>query len=540
MKQRIQEWVEHRTGLETMLRHFLYEEIPASSGWHQVFGSMALFLFMLQAFTGILLSFNYAPTPGEAYNSLKFVIMELTGGRLIRGLHHWGASMMIVVVAAHMVQVFLYGAYKKPREATWMVGVVLLLMVLGFGLTGYLLPWDNRAYWGTVVATQLAAKTPLLGPYLTRLAGAENGIGVLTFARFYSLHVLLLPAATVGLTMLHIYLVRKHGVAPLAGDTAPKKRFYPEQVMKDTVAIFAAFVVLFLMAALVHVPLGRLADPTDTAYIPRPDWYFLFLFQMLKMFEGPLELIGSTILPALTMLALFLVPFFDHGRVVRVAQRTAAMGVLALAVIAWTGLTVAAVRSTPKSADMLADDVTLQQAWQHLPPEDLAAIGSFRKANCETCHLVGEGKPKAGPSLAVASQKPVAWLAAHVAQPSGAQPVASTGNAPLTGRETTGLVTFLARLDAARVEALQGAPGFAAEGASVYQKYSCGACHEANGVGKKLGPVLNGLVGRRTRDWVERHFAEPQALSPGTTMPAYKFSPRELDRITGYLFSLVD
>ena len=112
------------------MQHFLGEEIPASSGWHQVFGSVALFCFLTQAFTGILLAFNYAPTPGDAYNSLRYIVTELTGGRLIRGLHHWGASMMIVVVVLHMVQVFLYGAYKKPREATWMAGVVLLLLTL--------------------------------------------------------------------------------------------------------------------------------------------------------------------------------------------------------------------------------------------------------------------------------------------------------------------------------------------------------------------------------------------------------------------------
>ena len=144
--------------------NFLYEDIPGSSGWHQVFGSVAVFLFLVQAFTGILLAFNYAPTPGDAYNSLHYIITEVTGGRLIHGLHHWGASMMIVVVVLHMTQVFLFGAYKKPREATWMVGVVLLLLALGFGLTGYLLPWDNRAYWGTVVTTQIAGQVRCWGP----------------------------------------------------------------------------------------------------------------------------------------------------------------------------------------------------------------------------------------------------------------------------------------------------------------------------------------------------------------------------------------
>src|SRR5947209_12575238 len=134
--QQLAEWADHRTGLETAVKNFLYENIPASSGWHQVLGSVAVFLFMVQAFTGILLAFNYAPTPGDAYNSLKFIVTELTAGRLVHNLHHFGASMMIIIVVAHMTQVFLWGAYKKPREATWIVGCVLLLITLAFGLTG--------------------------------------------------------------------------------------------------------------------------------------------------------------------------------------------------------------------------------------------------------------------------------------------------------------------------------------------------------------------------------------------------------------------
>src|SRR4029078_9472716 len=204
---RLSTWIAHRTGVETAIRNFLYEQIPASAGWHQVFGSVAMFLFLIQAFTGALLAVNYAPTPGHAYNSLRYILTEVTAGRLMRGLHHWGASMMIVVVVLHMVQVFLYGAYKKPRETTWMVGVMLLLVTLAYGLTGYLLPWDNRAYWGTVVTTQIAAQAPLLGSYLTRLLGGQGEVGVVTFARFYGMHVLLLPPATLLLIAVHVYLV---------------------------------------------------------------------------------------------------------------------------------------------------------------------------------------------------------------------------------------------------------------------------------------------------------------------------------------------
>src|ERR1043166_8976932 len=131
-RERAIEWLDPRTGVETAIRNFLYEDIPASSGWHQVFGSVALFLFLVQAFTGAMLAFNYAPTPGAAYNSLRYILVEVTGGRLMRGLHHWGSSLMIVVVVLHMVQVFVWGAYRKPREATWMVGVLLLLLTLAY------------------------------------------------------------------------------------------------------------------------------------------------------------------------------------------------------------------------------------------------------------------------------------------------------------------------------------------------------------------------------------------------------------------------
>src|SRR5690349_15643655 len=366
---KIIDWLEHRTGLESAIKNFLYEDIPASSGWHQIIGSMAVFFFIVQVFTGGLLAFNYAPTPGDAYNSVKYIVTELTGGKLIRGLHHLGASMMIVVVVLHMVQVFLYGAYKKPREATWMVGVVLLLVTLAYGLTGYLLPWDNRAYWGTVVTTRIAATAPIAGPYLSRLLGGEGSVGVVTFARFYGLHVLLLPPATLLLIAVHVYLVRKHGVAPMPGDEAlPKKKFFPEQVFKDTVAIFAAFATLFILAVAARVPLEQLADPTDTTYIPRPEWYFLFLFQTLKLFTGPLEVVGSVVLPGLAVLALILVPFIDRSQMVKVTRRTFAFAVIFLAVLGWTGLTAAAVVTTPKEASELAIDYSAPTDWMNLSP----------------------------------------------------------------------------------------------------------------------------------------------------------------------------
>lgn len=524
-------------GLETAARKFLYEEVPASSGWPQVFGSVALFLFLVQAFTGILLAFNYAPTPGDAYNSLQYIIREVTAGRLIRGLHHWGASMMVIVVVVHMTQVFLWGAYKKPREATWIIGVVLLLMTLSYGLTGYLLPWDNRAYWGTVVTTQLVTKTPLIGPYLGRLLGTDGSIGVVTFTRFYALHVLLLPPLTTFLIAFHVYLVRKHGITPAPGDTAPRKKFFPEQVFKDTVAIFVAFAVLFLLAMVAEAPLERLADPTDTTYMPRPEWYFLFLFELLKLFHGPLEVLASTVLPMAAVAALFAVPFVDRSRMRRVTERTAALCIVALAGIAWTGLTLAAVATSPRPSQGSTSGGVSE--WQFLSPEELAGIGYFRRENCAACHTVGEGGAKIGPDLAhTAIRKDAAWMIAHFKNPAEVVPGSSMPPIQLSDAQLNALAAFLLQLTPRNARALVSAPDFAVEGAMVYQANRCGACHIVNGVGVKVGPPLNGLRTRRTRDWVIAHFLDPQKLSPGSIMPPYRFSPREMERITNYLMAL--
>jgi len=539
MKQQVESlvaWLEDRTGLPGAIAHFLDEKIPASGGWHQVFGSVAMFLFLTQAFTGILLAFNYAPTPGEAYNSLRYILTEVTGGRLIRGLHQWGASMMIVVVVLHMVQVFVFGAYKKPRETTWLLGVALLLLTLTYGLTGYLLPWDNRAYWGTVVATKIAASVPLAGPYMTRLLGAVKGVGVVTFARFYAVHVLLLPPATMLLILAHVYLVRRHGVTPQPGDEAlPRKPFYPVQVFKDTVAIFLAFAILFTLAVVAKVPLEQLADPTDTTYIPRPEWYFLFLFQTLKFFEGPLEIVGSTILPGLAVLALFAVPFIDRGQMVKVTRRTVAIAFVALAGIGWSGLTAAAVMSTPREA-VAQVDYSAPTDWIQLSPEEMAGIAYFREENCAGCHSAGSSL---GPDLTrTGVHKNAAWMIRHFRQPAAVRPGSAMPPVALGDVQLNSLAAFLLKLTPENSTALAEAPDFAVRGAVVYQDEHCAACHMVNGVGMKLGPPLNGLAKRQTRSWVDDHFANPQKLSPGSIMPPYQLSGEDKRNLTAYLFSL--
>lgn len=455
------DWIESRTGLVSGVSSFFEEEVPASSGWHQVLGSVAVFGFLVQLFTGILLALNYAPTAGEAYSSLKYIVMELTAGRLIRQLHHWGASIMIVVVVLHMVQVFLWGAYKKPREATWIVGVVLLLLTLAYGLTGYLLPWDNRAYWGTVVATQIMGAAPVLGKYVQQLAGVQDGVvGAVTFARFYAIHVLLLPPATLALIALHVILVRRHGVAPQPGDEVlPKKKFYPRQVFMDTMAIFVTFAVLFTMAVAVRVPLGQMANPTDTSYVPRPDWYFLFLFQLLKVFEGPLEILGTVVLPTAAIIGLLLVPFIDRGAITKIRQRTLAMGVVVLSAIGWGALTYAAASSTPVTASS-AFDATLVEPWQNMTPKEMAAAPAtevpqfaidaakqYAKLGCATCHVVNGEGGKMGPELnGLQFRRDKSWLEGHFNEPQKYSPGTSMPPYKLPQPQMDAMVRWLLTL----------------------------------------------------------------------------------------------
>jgi ubiquinol-cytochrome c reductase cytochrome b subunit len=364
-------------------------------------------------------------------------------------------------------------------------------------------------------------------------------VGVVTFARFYGMHVLLLPPATILLIALHVFLVRKHGVAPAPGDELlPKKKFFPAQVFKDTVAIFVAFAILYTLALVARVPLEQLADPTDTTYIPRPEWYFLFLFQTLKLFPGPLEVVGSVVLPGLAVLTLILVPFLDRGRLMKVTKRTFAIAVVLLAGIGWGGLTAAAVATTPKAAEV-AVDYSAPTDWLQLTPQEMSGIAYFRQEQCQSCHSVGDGPSKIGPDLTTASiHKDAAWMIQHFKRPAAMRPGTAMPAIQLNDAQLNSLAAFLLKLTPANASALGNAPNFATAGALVYQANQCGGCHMVNGYGQKIGPVLNGLAQRRSRSWVEEHFANPEALSPGSMMPPYTLSQKDMENLTTYLFSL--
>lgn len=206
-------YVDERSGVSTGAKWFLFRKIPAETSWFQTLGFTALVLFSLQAITGVILAMYYRPDTSGAYQSIETITNEVTWGWLVRGMHKWGASAMIVVVFLHLGRVFFFGSYKYPRELTWVTGALLLIMTMFMGLTGYLLVWDQKAYWATVVAVNITASAPILGPYVADILRAGPEFGPDTLSRFYSIHMLVIPGAMATFIGLHLYFVTKLGIA---------------------------------------------------------------------------------------------------------------------------------------------------------------------------------------------------------------------------------------------------------------------------------------------------------------------------------------
>ena len=208
------DWLEERSGLVGGVKYFLFRKVPRDIGWFHTLGSATLTAFIVQAITGVVLAMYYRPDPATAYQSIQYITNDVTLGWLVRGMHRWGASVFIILMFFHMARVFLFGAYKYPRELNWIIGVLLLVLGMAEGFTGYLLPWDQTAYWATVVGINLNGTAPFLGPFLAQFLQGGVNIGPDTLPKFYSLHMLVLPGAIAGLIALHLYLVIRLGVTP--------------------------------------------------------------------------------------------------------------------------------------------------------------------------------------------------------------------------------------------------------------------------------------------------------------------------------------
>ncbi len=315
-------WLDRRTGFRRLLSELLFENIPGGSRWRYVWGSTLAFTFFVQVATGILLWTAYSPSSQTAWESVYFIQHEMQLGWLLRGIHHYAAHAMILLLALHFLQVVIDGAYRAPREVNFWFGIALLLVVLGLSLTGYLLPWDQKGYWATKVTTSLMASVPWIGPSLESLVVGGDEYGHHTLTRFFALHAGLLPLLLVLLTAGHVYLFRYHGLTPRKPIRRPDSHFWPDQVFKDAVvclAVFAAILLCVIWPRLtgdgsLGASLGAPANPAEDFPAARPEWYFLFLFQLLKYFPGELEIVGTLVIPGGVVLLIALMPFLGRWR----------------------------------------------------------------------------------------------------------------------------------------------------------------------------------------------------------------------------------
>jgi ubiquinol-cytochrome c reductase cytochrome b subunit len=438
MASRIYEWFDSRLKLKSLEKSLLDEPIPGGASWIYVFGSATLFLFVLQAVTGMFLAVYYAPTPDHAYDSVQFIENQVTFGWFVRGLHHWGASGMVVAVGLHMLQVFLYGAFKPPREMMWMVGVVLFLLVMGFAFTGYLLPWDQTAYWATQIGINMVGTVPLVGDFLMKVMRGGETLGALTLSRFFAVHVLFLPALIIMGIMLHLFILRRVGPAGPWDEqkaAAGSETFYPRQVYMDAVVMLFVFVVLAILATLVPFPLTDKANPSDTSFVPVPEWYFLFYYELLKYVHGPLEPLATWVLPAMAIFVMLLWPFIDRQKTLRApASRRLGMTLAALFLVVVFSL--------------LGVSLKNLYAVKRIDPGLAHGKALYAQFGCAGCHRIhGEGGALA-PDLSYVgdARSDREWHLKHFHDPQSVSPGSIMPKFPLTDQELQDLTSYMLSL----------------------------------------------------------------------------------------------
>ncbi len=295
-------WLEERLDLSAVREAIGHKTVPVHSAtrWYY-FGGMTLFLFAIQVITGILLMLYYRPTVSEAFESVQFIMTRVQFGWLIRSIHSWSANLLIFMAFVHMFSVVFTHAYRKPRELTWLTGIALLGLMLFFGFSGYLLPWNKISYFATKVGTDLAANAPLVGPAIARFLRGGDDVGGATLTRFFAFHVIILPLSALLLVGLHILLVQQHGMStpPWIGPSGVRQmRFFPNFFLRELMVWYCALAALGALAAIFPWELGEKADPFASAPAGiRPEWYFLAQFYTLKLipshvwiFEG--EILG--------------------------------------------------------------------------------------------------------------------------------------------------------------------------------------------------------------------------------------------------------
>lgn len=320
---RLLDWLDHRTGYRELMAEALYERIPGGAKWRYVWGSTLVFTFFVQVVTGFALWMSYSPSATTAWESVYYIQHEMTLGWFVRGMHHFAAQAMVILLILHLMQVVIDGAYRAPREVNFWLGLILMQIVLFLGLTGYLLPWDQKGYYATQVATEIMGSTPMVGPALQQLMQGGSQYGHHTLTRFFALHAGVLPALLVLFLALHIYVFRRHGITAVKPEESKDSHFWPDQVLRDGVACLA--VLLAVVGATWYwrgAELTAPANPAEAYAAARPEWYYLFLFRFLKfpwvseMGEATElgEAFGGVLVPGIAMGILVLMPIIAYIR----------------------------------------------------------------------------------------------------------------------------------------------------------------------------------------------------------------------------------
>ena len=333
-------WLDNRTGLKKLMHEALYENIPGGARWRYVWGSTLMFTFTIQVITGLFLWTAYSPSTTTAWESVYYIQHHMQYGWLVRGLHHFSASAMTVLLALHLMQVVIDGAYKAPREINFWLGLILMQIVLGLSLTGYLLPWDQKGYYATQVSTEIMGATPVVGPQLQQLAQGGPQYGHHTLTRFFAMHAGVLPGTLIAFIVLHIAVFRRHGITVPDPDRAPATTFWPDQVLKDGIACLAVLGTVLTLTIWHHgAELAAPADPSEAYSAARPEWYFLFLFQFLRFewVEHQGLAFGAIYLPGALMAILAAMPIIGRWKVGH-AFNVVFLFVMMVGIIGLTGL----------------------------------------------------------------------------------------------------------------------------------------------------------------------------------------------------------
>jgi len=467
-------WLNRRLGIDDLLRAALDEPIPGGARFAYIFGSGLLFIFLSQIITGVFLALYYVPSADHAHKTVAYITKAVTAGSFLRSLHAYGASAMVIVLLLHLSQTYIYGAYKAGREILWLSGCTLFALVLGMAFTGYLLPWDQRAYFATAVGTNAASEIPMIGESLKRLMRGGTDMGTLTISRFFVAHVFLIPGCIFALVASHIFLFRKAGAAgPTRELTLEAKQktelFYPRQVLMDLALTGLLIIGLGVLCFFAPMQLGPPANPTDAQYIPRPEWYYLPIFQWLKYWHGAGSVVGVLVIPAVLVAAVIALPFLDTSIERRPWKRPAAMGAYAFVMFALIGLGLRSEyldKHDPNVAKQLAKQETEEREYMRKPFEPELSSASLAAAN----------------------------------------------------------VTL--------------ADPLAAKGKTIFESNSCNACHGDGGVGTAAAPALVGLSAKFSPEQLAELFKHPTDKMNAGGMPSVSLPPDDLRALIAYIESL--